>query len=151
MKDALTLTVPILLLAMVYCGWRALRMFSAWRPAVATVWKSGYGECDQQDDFWHFGFTLATRRGWNWRDGENARLIEDEIIFSDAEGGRHRALVERRVRRGWRPGNVYMIWYDPARPERVTTFGPGYWLLIMAVFACMLASVFTIGVQLAHG
>jgi hypothetical protein len=150
-KDALTIAAPILLIAMLYCLWRAIHMFRAWCPAAATVWKSGYGELDQQDDFWHFGFTLGTRRGWNWRDGENARLIEDEIIFTDDKGTRHRAMVERRVRRGWRPSNVYTVWYDPARPDGVTTFGPGYWLLMAAVCGCLLAGVFSIGMQLARG
>lgn len=151
MKDAFTLAAPIVLLAMLYCLGRAIRVARAWTPTVATVWKSGYGEADQQDDFWHFGFTLGTRRGWSWRDGENARLIKDEIVFTDAAGQRHRALVERRVRRGWRPNNVYTVWYQPGRPERVTTFGPGYWLLMVAVFGCILVSLFTLGLQLAGG
>jgi hypothetical protein len=151
-KHALILHAPMLLLpAILYCGWRALRMFGAWRLAVATVWKSGYGEFDQQDDCWNFGFTLATRRVWTWRDGENARLIEDEVVFADAKGARHRARVERRVARGRRPSNIYTIWYDPARPEAATTFGPGYWLLLMAIWACLLASAWTVGAQFTGG
>ena len=151
MNDVLTLAVPCLVLAMLYCVWRAATLFQTWKPTVATVAKSGYGELDQNDDFWHIGLTIATRSGWNWRDGENARLIEDENTFTDDGGHHHRALIQRRVRRGWRPDNVYTIWYDPACPERVTAFGPGYWLLMAVVWFVVLGSVFSVGMKLgAH-
>lgn len=149
MKDLLTVAVPCLVLTMLYCVWRAFDLVRNWTPTVATVSRSGYDELDQQDDFWHFNFVIGTRRGWNWRDGKNSRLIEDEIVFSEGNGHHHRALVERRVRRGWRPGNVYTIWYDPADPDRVTAFGPGYWLLMALVWFVMLGGVFSVGMKLA--
>jgi hypothetical protein len=147
-KDVLILAAPALMLAMLYCCWRALNLFRTWTPAVATVWQSDYTDAERSDDFWHFGVTLGTLRGWNWRDGENGRLIEDEVMFTDAEGKSRRATVERRVRRGWRPSSVYTIWYDPADPNQVTAVGPGYWLMMMAVFATMLVGVFSLCLQL---
>jgi hypothetical protein len=151
MRDLLILAVPLLTLAVFYCGWRAASLFLGWNPAVATVRRSDYDSAEQQEDFWSFGATLFTRRGWNWRDGEGQRLIEDEISFKDSDGTLRVATVERRVRRGWRPFGVYTIWYDPADPSRVTAFGPGYWLLIAFAMAAALASVFATGMQTAAG
>jgi len=147
-KDVLILAAPALMLAMLYCSWRAFHLFRTWTPAAATVWQRDYTDAERSDDFWHFGFTIGTLRGWNWRDGDNARLIEDEVMFTDAEGRNRRVTVERRVRRGWRPSSVYTIWYDPADPNQATAFGPGYWLMMTAVFAVMLVGVFGLCLQL---
>ena len=149
MIDILIVAAPILALATLYCLWRAAHMLMTYRPAVANVTRSDYDQGQQSEDFWSFGFTAFTSRGWNWRDGEDDRLIEDEIFFEDGEGERHRATVQRRVRRGWRPYSVYTIWYDPADPARVTSFGPGYWLLLAFVWGVSLASLFAFGMQLA--
>ncbi|WP_421850654.1 hypothetical protein [Novosphingobium sp.] len=116
-------------LALVYCLFRALQLFGSWRPAAAIVWRSDYTEAQRSDDFWSFGFTIGTLRGFNWRDGDHARLIEDEIRFTATDGREHRAMVQRRVRRGWTPSSSYVVWYDPADPVRVTAQGPSFWLL----------------------
>ena len=149
MIDLLVIAAPLLVLATFYCLWRAGRLFGGWRPAVANVLDSDYGEGQQSEDFWSFGFTAFTSRGWSWRDGEDGRLIEDRICFEDGDGNRHRATVQRRVRRGWRPSSVYTIWYDPENPARVTAFGPGHWLLLALVWAAMLATLLATGMQLA--
>lgn len=149
MTDILILAAPMLLLASLYCLWRAVMLFRTWNPAAAIVWKSGYSELEREDDFWHFGATLGTIRGLNWRDGKNARWIEDEVQFTDAAGERRRAVVARRVSRGWRPDGVFTIWYDPAAPGCVTAFGPGHWVMLAAVWAACLAFVFMAGMQLA--
>jgi hypothetical protein len=137
------------MLALLYCLWRAARMFATMKPAVANVTRSDYDEGQQSEDFWSFGLTAFTSRGWNWRDGENDRLIEDEIMFDDADGRRRRATVQRRVRRGWRPFSVYTIWYDPEDTAKVTAFGPGHWIMLSLVWAVALASLFGLGLQLA--
>ena len=150
MKDLVVLAAPCLMLAMLYCCWRAARLFGSRRPATATVRDSDYTEREREDDFWHFGFTPGTLRGWHWRDGEDARLIRDRIEFTDAAGESHRATVERRVRRGWRPSGAYTVWYDPADPARVTAFGPGHWLLIALALAVALVGVFRLCMDLAR-
>jgi hypothetical protein len=140
---------PVLMLASLWCLWRAVRLLIGWRPATASVVNSDYGEGQQQEDFWVRN-SLMTTRGFSWRDGEDGRLIEDRIFFDDAAGMRHRVTVKRRVRRGWRPWSVYTIWYDPAAPgERVTAFGPGHWLLLALVWGACLAMLFVTGTQLA--
>lgn len=150
MKDLVILAAPCLMLAMLYCGWRAVAMLGTHRAAVAVVRDSDYGERERRDDFWHFGFTIGTLRGWNWRDGRDARLIRDDIEFADAAGARHRARVERRVRRGWRPSDAYVVWYDTTDPARVTAFGPGYWLMIALALAVSLVGVFDACIKLAR-
>jgi hypothetical protein len=149
MIDLLIVAVPLLVLAMLYCLWRAAHMFATLRPAVANVTRSDYDQGQQSEDFWSFGFTALTSRGWDWRDGENARLIEDEIVFEDDQGARHRATVRRRVRRGWRPYSVYTIWYDPEDPAKVTAFGPGHWIMLALVWGAVLVSLFSLGLRLA--
>lgn len=116
-------------LALVFCLFRALQLLGSWRPAAALVWRSDYTDAQQNDDFWSFGSTFGTLRGFNWRDGQHARLIEDEIRFTTTSGQEQRAVVQRRVRRGWTPSSSYIVWYDPADPARVTAQGPSFWLL----------------------
>jgi hypothetical protein len=149
MIDLIVIAVPVLVLALLYCGWRGARMLLGWRPATASVMNSDYDRLQQQDDFWSFGFTALTSRGWNWRDGEHGRLIEDQIVYDDADGAHHRATVQRRVRRGWRPWTVYTIWYDPADPDKPTAFGPGHWFGLSLVWAVALVGLIGAGMQLA--
>jgi hypothetical protein len=147
--NVLIFIAPCLMLASLWCLWRAWRLLSAWRPAVATVLNSDYDEGQQQEDFW-IQNSLMTSRGFHWNDGEHGRMIEDRICFDDADGVRHRATVKRRVRRGWRPWSVYTVWYDPEAPDaRVTAFGPGYWLLLALVWAACLAMLFAAGMRVA--
>ena len=150
MKTLVVLAAPCLMLAVLYCCWRAASLFGSRKPAIATVRDSDYSDTERRDDFWHFGFTLGTIRGWNWRDGQNARLISDQIDFTDAAGENHRATVQRRVRRGWRPSGAYTVWYDPNDPAQVTAFGPGHWLFIALVFGAALVSVFSLCLDLGR-
>jgi hypothetical protein len=147
--DLLILAAPLLMLALLYCGWRGVRLFLVWAPAAAVVVRSDYGELQQQDDFWSLGNPFGTLRGWNWRDGEHSRLIENLVEYRDADGTERRATIERRVRRGWRPSGVITIWYDPASPTRATAFGPGQWLGLALLWACMLVSVIAVGMEVA--
>jgi len=141
MKDLVVLAAPCLMLALLYCCWRGVNLLGNWRAATAIVRDSDYSEREREDDFWHFGSTLGTIRGWHWRDGEHARLITDTIDFTDAQGEEHRTTVERRVRRGWRPSGAYTVWYDPSDPTKVTAFGPGYWLIIALACGAALGCV----------
>ena len=142
------LAAPCLMLAALYCLWRAAHMVMTWRPATANVVNSDYEEGQQQEDFW-IGNSLLTSRGFSIRDGEHARLIEDRVVFEDADGERHRATVKRRVRRGWRPWSVYIVWYDPEAPaQRVTAFGPGYWALMALVWGLLLVVLFGAGMRM---
>ncbi len=131
--------------AMVLAAWRVMRMLSGWQPTVADVWKSDYTESDQWQDRWSLGNDMLTTRGFNWRDGEDERLITDEIVYTTSNGQQHRALVERQVWRGRRPDSVYTVWYDEADPDRVTPRGPGYWALVaLAGAAVMVAAIYNL-------
>jgi hypothetical protein len=149
MKELLILAVPLLTLATLYCGWRTLHLFLVWAPAVAMVVRSDYGRLQQQDDFWSRGPDMTTVRDWNWRDGEDARLIEDVVEYEDGDGNRHRRAVERRVMRGRRPDGVYTIWYDPADPAKITAWGPGCWAAATLLLGFTLAGLFRTGLMLA--
>ena len=147
--DLLIIAAPALMLAMLWCLWRAARLFFSWNPAAAHVRNSGYSELEQQDDYWHGDNRLATMRGWDWRDGEGSRSIEDEVTFDDADGNMRRAAIRRQVARGRRPDGIITIWYDPADPARATAFGPGSWALMALLCAGGLASLFALGMELA--
>ena len=90
--------------------WQVVRLLSGWKPAAAKVWHSDYSEAQQREDFWSFGMTAFTSRGWNWRDGEDQRYIEDEIVYTPQDGRERRSVVKRYVHRGWKPSNVYTVW-----------------------------------------
>ena len=96
MADLLIFAAPLLMLAMLFCGWQALQRLLVWIPTTAFVSRGGYSALEQQDDFWHGGGTIdAARLQCGRRRGQ--RLIEDEIRFTDAEGNERCATVERRV------------------------------------------------------
>lgn len=140
MAGFLMLAALVAWLAFVVCVLRALRLFAGWMPAAATVWRSDYTENQQSDDFWSMGMTLFSLRGWNWRDGDDTRYIEDEIRFHDQDGVERRTIVHRWVHRGWQPSGVYTVWYDAADPEKATVLGPFTWALWAAlslVLACV--------------
>ena len=142
-----TVAAPALVLGLLYCGWRALRLLTGWRPAAAAELWSDYSELEQSDDRWGWG----TRRGWHpFTDGDESRTIESTVAFEDASGERHRAQVRRYVRRGRRPDGAFVIWYDPSDPTRATSFGPLYWLLSAACLACALWTLLDAGMKLAR-
>ena len=126
MTDLLVIAAPLLMLVLLYCGWRAWHLLLNWRAATAGVRKGGYSELDQLEDFWIKDDRFTTM-GWRPLGGENSRLVEDEVSFVDREGRRHRATVSRYVQQGWRPDSIYTIWYDPDDPSKATAFGPGIW------------------------
>lgn len=125
MGDVVTIAAPALMLGLLYCVYRAVTLFAAWRPAAAVVWSSDYTEAEQRDDRWGFGL----RRGWRLTDGDHQRLIEETVHYLDDHGERHVAEVKRYVRAGWRPFGARTIWYDTANPEHATAIGPGSWLV----------------------
>lgn len=122
----------------VYSVWQVMRLLGGWKPAVARVWRSDYTEDQQREDRWSLGFTMLTSRGYNWRDGDHGREIEDEILFTPDDGRERRALVTRQVHRGWKPSGHYTIWYDCADPDNVTAYGPWYWGLMAVLSVVML-------------
>lgn len=149
MADVLVLAALVCWLLFVFCLWQALRLLGTWQPAPAMVWRSDYSEGQQSEDFWSFGMTMFTSRGWNWRDGEDTRYIEDEIRFRDRDGIERRALVHRWVHRGWKPAGAYTVWYDPADPSRATVLGPFTWaawaVLLLVLFFGALHMVQVVG------
>ena len=116
--------------AMALALWRIARLLGGWSPAVAHVERSDYTENQQWEDRWLFNAPMMTSRGWNWRDGEDERLIEEDIVYTLADGTQHRAIIERRVARGWRPSTVYTVWVSNDDPNRVTVRGPLYWSMV---------------------
>ena len=148
MADLLTAAAPLLMLALLYCGWRAGRLLLSWAPATATVWRSDYSELERQEDFWTQD-DCRTARGWNLEDSADHREIDEIVTFEDRDGRRHRANVRRQVRRGWRPDGIYTIWYDPADPRRVAASGPASWLLAALLAGAALAWLFTAGAAMA--
>ena len=141
MVEVLSVGAVGAVLAFLFCLFRGLTMLGRWRAAPARVWRSDYTEMQQHDDFWSMGFTLGTARGFDWRDGQHSRRIEEEIVYTRSDGTDHRAVVHRQVRRGWRPNAAYVVWYDPANPEKVTAFGPFSWLGYAGLIAFMIGLI----------
>jgi len=141
-------SAPFLMLAFLYCGWRAGRLLAVWKPATATVWRGTYSELDQLEDFWIKADWL-TSQGWSAFEGEEQRETHEVVMFEDSAGVRHRAHVSRLVQQGWKPDSIYTIWYDPADPTRATAYGPGSWLLGAALAGGALTCIFTSGPMLA--
>ena len=144
MADLLIIAAPLLTLALLYCGWRAQHIFRRWCPAAATVWRSDYSELEQFSDRWT-PRQADPDGGLGWSARSDTRAVNEVVVFTDADGNRRRASVERYVARGWRPDGVFTIWYDPADPQRVTAFGPAGWLGSALAMAAALAWLFLSG------
>jgi hypothetical protein len=143
MGDFITLAAPALMLGLLYCLYRAVTLFTAWRPAAAVVWSSDYSDAEQSDDRWGFGL----RRGWRLSDGDHQRLIEETVRYQDEQGERHVAEVKRYVRAGWRPFGAHTIWYDTANPDHATAIGPGTWLVRAIALAAGLVTLIDLAMR----
>jgi hypothetical protein len=143
MGDFITLAAPALMLGLLYCLYRAVMLFTAWRPAAAVVWSTDYSDVEQRDDRWGFGL----RRGWRLSDGDHQRLIEETVHYQDEKGERHVAEVKRYVRAGWRPFGAHTIWYDAANPGHATAIGPGTWLVRAVALAAGLVMLVNLAIR----
>lgn len=126
MLDLVTFAVPLLVLGTLYCLYRAVTLFIAWRPAAAMVRATDYGEVDQVADRWNWGVL----HDWRLIDGEDVKRIDETVSYQDENGDHHVAAISRYVQRGARPDTTHLIWYDCANPGHATAFGPGFWLMI---------------------
>lgn len=129
---------------MVFGLWQAAVMLASWRSAAAVVMKSDYTETDQWQDRWTRGSFRLLSSDWSWLDGQDTRLVNDEIVYTPADGRQRHGLVSRRVMRAWwtSPSGAYLVWYEESNPDRVTTRGPWNWLAIA------LAGVLMLGVSI---
>lgn len=148
--DLLTLAIAGLMLGACWCVWRASVLFAGWSPAVATVMRSGYSYDERRDDFFSMGLSVGTKRGWDWRDGEGKRWVEDEVAFETQAGRTCRAIVGRQVTRAWKPSGVFRIWYDREDPSRVTAYGPWYWSLMAVMSLAFVAAIALWGMDWAR-
>lgn len=147
--DLLMAGVAALVLGLCWCLCRSATLLRGWQVAVAHVWRGGYSDLERLDDLVHMQQSIGTLRGFDIRDGEGKRWIEDEVVFETPEGQRIHALVGRQVQRSWRPSGVFRVWYDRTDPQRVTAYGPGYWFMMALLTLAALAFVFAWGIDWA--
>ncbi|MFY8195946.1 hypothetical protein [Novosphingobium sp. B1] len=147
--DLLMAGVAALVLGLCWCLYRSATLLRGWQVAVAHVWRGGYSDLERLDDLAHMQQSIGTLRGFDIRDGEGKRWIEDEVVFETPEGQRIHALVGRQVQRSWRPSGVFRVWYDRTDPQRVTAYGPGYWFMMALLTVAALAFVFAWGIDWA--
>ncbi|MBB4615725.1 hypothetical protein [Novosphingobium taihuense] len=148
--DLIMAGVAGLVLGLCWCLYRCATLLSGWQVAVAHVWRGGYSDLERLDDFFHPDMSIGTLRGFDIRDGEGSRWIEDEVVFETPDGQRIHAMVGRQVQRSWKPTGVFRIWYDRADPQRVTAYGPGYWLFTAMLAFAALAFIFIWGIDWAR-
>ena len=148
--DLLMAGVAGLVLGPCWCLWRAATIFTGWQLAVAQVWRGGYSDLERLDDFAHMQQSIGTLRGFDIRDGDGKRWIEDEVVFETTEGERIHAMVGRQVQRSWKPSGVFCVWYDRNNPQRVTAYGPGYWSLMALLTLAALFATFAWGIDWAR-
>lgn len=148
--DLLMAGVAGLVLGPCWCLWRAAMLLTGWQVAVAHVWRGGYSDLERLDDFAHMQQSIGTLRGFDIRDGEGKRWIEDEVVFETPAGERIHAIVGRQVQRSWKPSGVFRVWYERADPQRVTAYGPGYWSLMALLTLAALFATFAWGIDWAR-
>lgn len=148
--DLLMAGVAALVLGLCWCLYRGVTLLTGWQVAVAHVWRGGYSDLERLDDFVHMQQSIGTLRGFDIRDGEGKRWIEDEVVFETAEGTRVHAMVGRQVQRSWKPSSVVRIWYCREDPQRVTAYGPGYWFAMALLTLAALYATFAWGIDWAR-
>lgn len=148
--DLLMAGVAALVLGLCWCLYRCVTLLTGWQVAVAHVWRGGYSDLERLDDFVHMQQSIGTLRGFDIRDGEGKRWIEDEVVFETAEGTRVHAMVGRQVQRSWKPSSVFRIWYRRDDPQHVTAYGPGYWFAMALLTLAALYATFAWGIDWAR-
>lgn len=148
--DLLMAGVAALVLGLCWCLYRGVKLLTGWQVAVAHVWRGGYSDLERLDDFVHMQQSIGTLRGFDIRDGEGKRWIEDEVVFETADGTRVHAMVGRQVQRSWKPSSVFRIWYRRDDPQHVTAYGPGYWFLMALLTLAALYATFAWGIDWAR-
>ncbi len=142
MRDLIILAVPILVLSLLHCLWRAQHLLRRWQPAAATLWKSDYSDTERADDA-NFQAMLGLPL---LRIDPIGRLVVDDVAFTDSNGMSRRVAVRHRVPRGSERDGIYTIWYDPTAPQAcVTTSGPWRWLKRACTCAFALFAIFQWG------
>lgn len=148
--DLLMAGVAALVLGLCWCLYRTITLLLGWQVALAHVWRGGYSDLERLDDLVHMQQSIGTLRGFDIRDGEGKRWIEDEVVFQTPEGARIHAMVGRQVQRSWKPASVFRIWYRRDDPQRVTAYGPGYWFLMALLTLAVLYATFAWGMDWAR-
>lgn len=148
--DLLMAGVAALVLGLCWCLYRTITLLLGWQVAVAHVRRGGYSDLERLDDLVHMQQSIGTLRGFDIRDGEGKRWIEDEVVFQTPEGARIHAMVGRQVQRSWKPASVFRIWYRRDDPQRVTAYGPGYWFLMALLTLAVLYATFAWGMDWAR-
>lgn len=148
--DLLMPGVAALVLGLCWCLYRGVTLLTGSQVAVAHVWRGGYSDLERLDDFVHLQQSIGTLRGFDIRDGEGKRWIEDEVVFETADGTRVHAMVGRQVQRSWKPSSVFRIWYRRDDPQHVTAYGPGYWFLMALLTLTALYATFAWGIDWAR-
>ncbi|NLR41373.1 hypothetical protein [Novosphingobium sp. ERW19] len=148
--DLLMAGVAALVLGLCWCLYRGVTLLTGWQVAVAHVWRGGYSDLERLDDFVHMQQFIGTLRGFDIRDGEGKRWIEDEVVFETADGTRVHAMVGRQVQRSRKPSSVFRIWYRRDDPQHVTAYGPGYWFLMALLTLAALYATFAWGIDWAR-
>lgn len=139
-----------LVLGLCWCLYRFVTLLSGWQVAIAQVWRGGYSDLERFDDFFFSDSSFGTLRGFDFRDGEGSRWVEDEVVFKTPDGTPIHAMVGRHVQRSWKPTSVFRIWYDRNDPQRVTAYGPAYWLFTALLTFAALAFIFIWGIDWAR-
>jgi hypothetical protein len=118
MASLLPLAIGAAVFAMLFFFWMAWWRVSDWRPAVATLRWSDYGDQEQADDRAPFGLA----RHWSWSDSD--RRTDMEVVYRDASGTERHANIVRYIRRGSILDQAFPIWYLKAKPDKASPTGP---------------------------
>jgi len=120
MAHLLPLGIGVATFAMLFFFWMAWSRFSGWRPAVATLRWSDYGDQEQADD----RAPLGLSRHWSWSDSDGERRTDMEVSYRDAAGIERRASIVRYIRRGSIVDQAFPIWYCKADPGKASPTSP---------------------------
>lgn len=124
MQDVMIAAFVVTMLAGLYCGLRAWRIFSTYLPAASVLLSSDYKNTMPNPND---PYTPGARFG-----PDSFRGIKESVRFRDIDGNICTATIKRQVANRYKPDGSYGIWYDPADTSKATLIGPGYWLGWMA-------------------
>ena len=133
----MTWLIPLLLaftvfttLVSLYMGMDRMRHYM---PVLANLVRSDYSVTERHYD----------KLGTEFSDGiSKLKLVTMRMEFTTAKGQEVRASHKRWTVPGDMQKSCYSLWYNCDDPEKTTAYGPGTWLLVAMVSACLMVTLF---------
>ena len=126
--------------------WRLYRTLFVLLPARAISRGSSYSDAERaQDNIGVINWGQVRLAPMEQGEGYAEHAVNNYLRFTDRDGNQHDVTVTQRLQIGKAPDADCTVWYDPAKPSRVTRYGPFFWAMVAATALGLTIWFFTMG------